>query len=88
MDPLQDPAMMDAFRAELERGGSTGSSSFEPTTEERRRIAEGLKDPEFLKMFADYVKEISDPAVRAEREAYIGQLGARMGSLVSVLACR
>ena len=46
------------------------------TPDEVSRFGKAFKDPEFLKMFADYAKEISDPAAKAETDAYLKQVEA------------
>jgi dynein assembly factor 2 len=42
--------------------------------QEIKKFEKAFKDPEFCRMMADYVDEISDPKHRAEQEAYIRQL--------------
>jgi hypothetical protein len=44
--------------------------------QEEERLSSALQTEEFRDMLLDYMKEISDPATRAEREAYIEQMGA------------
>jgi dynein assembly factor 2, axonemal len=39
-----------------------------------QKFEKSFKDPEFCKLFADYVDEITDPKHREEQEAYISQL--------------
>jgi hypothetical protein len=46
------------------------------TPDEVSRFGKAFKDPEFLQMFADYAKEISDPAAKAEQDAYLKQVEA------------
>ena len=43
------------------------------TNKEKDRLAECFKDQEFMGMFTDYMKEISDPKNRAEYNEYIRQ---------------
>ena len=38
------------------------------------KFAKAFKDPEFIKMFEEYAKEVSDPKVKAETDAYLRQL--------------
>ena len=42
--------------------------------EEGKKFGTAFADPEFRKMFGDYMDELQDPANRAETEAYISQL--------------
>ena len=44
------------------------------TDEESTKFSKAFDDPEFRKMFGEYMEELSDPANRAETEAYISQL--------------
>lgn len=44
------------------------------TPEESSRFQKSFEDPEFRKLFADYMDELSDPKNREETEAYISQL--------------
>jgi len=46
------------------------------SVQEEERLSSALQTEEFRDMLLDYMKEISDPATRAEREAYIEQMGA------------
>ena len=43
------------------------------SNKEKDRLAECFKDQEFMGMFTDYMKEISDPKNRAEYNEYIRQ---------------
>lgn len=42
--------------------------------QELRAFTKAMEQPEFKNMLADYVKEISDPAQKAEYEQYLRQL--------------
>ena len=42
--------------------------------QETQKFKTAFDDPEFRKLFADYMDELQDPANRAETEAYITQL--------------
>lgn len=42
--------------------------------EEVKSFEKAFKDPEFVKMFGEYAKEIHDPANKAETEMYLRQL--------------
>ena len=44
------------------------------TEEETEKFTKAFQDPEFRKMMAEYVDEISDPKNREEQEAYIRQM--------------
>ncbi|MEW5298815.1 MAG: hypothetical protein WDW38_000444 [Sanguina aurantia] len=44
------------------------------STEEVDKFGKAFKDPEFLKMFEEYAKEVSDPKVKAETDLYLRQL--------------
>lgn len=46
----------------------------ELTNEEEARLTKAFKEPEFKKLMADYMAEISDPKNKAEYDAYINQL--------------
>jgi hypothetical protein len=42
--------------------------------DEGKKFGTAFEDPEFRRMFSEYMDELSDPAHRAETEAYISQL--------------
>ena len=46
---------------------------FDITTDELASIEKNLKNPEFMKLLADYMKDISDPNILKENETYIKQ---------------
>ena len=46
------------------------------TKDEEEKFAKAVKDPEFCKMLAEYMEEISDPKHREEHERYLAQLEA------------
>mmetsp|Transcript_27551 Transcript_27551/g.36126 ORF Transcript_27551/g.36126 Transcript_27551/m.36126 type:complete len:716 (+) Transcript_27551:108-2255(+) len=50
------------------------TKDFQMTEEEAKKFREAFEEPEFRKLFADYVDEISDPKYREETEMYINQL--------------
>jgi hypothetical protein len=58
------------FAASVEKSDEASKLS----TDEKNKFQAAFEDPEFRKMFADYVDELQDPANRAETEAYISQL--------------
>jgi len=39
-----------------------------------------MKDPEFMKLMGDYMKDISDPQHRKEQEEYISKLESEQGA--------
>jgi dynein assembly factor 2 len=45
-----------------------------PCMQECDKFAKAFKDPEFIKMFEEYAREVSDPKVKAETDAYLRQL--------------
>ena len=47
------------------------------STEETERLGKAFKDPEFMKMFQEYVDEIKDPKYREETEQYLREIEAR-----------
>eukprot|EP00898_Chlorokybus_atmophyticus_P003673 jgi/Chlat1/4306/Chrsp29S04476 len=44
------------------------------STEELSRFEKAFRDPEFMKLFSDYAKEIQDPKHREENETYLRQM--------------
>lgn len=50
-----------AVRAQAER--RTGRAPIPACLQETSKFSKAFKDPEFIKMFAEYAKEVSDPAV-------------------------
>ncbi|GIL76715.1 hypothetical protein Vretifemale_6308 [Volvox reticuliferus] len=44
------------------------------SNEELNKFEKAFKDPEFLKLFEEYAKEVSDPKVKAETDQYLRQL--------------
>lgn len=48
--------------------------------DEMNKLTEAFKQPEFKQLFDDYLREISDPHVRAENDAYLRQLEAEYRS--------
>ncbi|EFJ43676.1 hypothetical protein VOLCADRAFT_118968 [Volvox carteri f. nagariensis] len=44
------------------------------TNEELNKFEKAFKDPEFLKLFEEYAKEVSDPKVKAETDQYLREL--------------
>lgn len=58
----------------FEQSSSKESNDFNMTNEERKKFTEAFKDPEFRKLFSEYMDEIQDPTSREETESYINQL--------------
>lgn len=52
----------------------SGSPLDSITNKERQKIQNAFSDPEFRKLFSDYMTEISDPKHREEQDLYIRQL--------------
>jgi len=48
------------------------------TDEEKKKFEEALKKPEFRELFIDYMKEMQDPANRAEYEREIAKYEAQV----------
>jgi len=44
------------------------------TSEEYGKFEKAFKDPEFMKMFVEYAKEIESPEAKAETDAYLRQV--------------
>jgi len=42
--------------------------------EEADKIEKAFRDPEFLRLFEDYAREIENPAAKAETDAYLRQV--------------
>ena len=49
------------------------------TSQEQGRLSSAMKDPTFLSLLTDYVKEISDPALKAENDAMLRQMEQEAG---------
>lgn len=45
--------------------------------EETDRLGKAFRDPEFMRMFSEYVEEIKDPKHREETERYLREVEAR-----------
>lgn len=58
----------------FERAQERRGEDMKFSTEEADRFKKAFEDPEFRKMFADYMDEIQDPRYREETEQYISQL--------------
>jgi dynein assembly factor 2 len=53
-----------------------GLKNLDLSPDEVGKFQKAFKDPEFMKLFADYAKEISDPAAKAETDQYLRQVEA------------
>jgi hypothetical protein len=51
-----------------------GNSAMQFSSEESEKFKKAFDDPEFRKLFADYLDEMQDPKNREENEEYINQL--------------
>lgn len=58
---------------------NVGLENIDITTEELQRFSKAFKNEEFKKLFADYCKEISDPANKRLYESELTQLEAERG---------
>ncbi len=67
---MDEKSLGDMFeRAQARRG-----DDMKFTPEESDRFKKAFEDPEFRKMFSEYMDEIQDPAYREETEEYISKL--------------
>ena len=64
----------EALKAAFTKATSDANSKVEFTEEEGDKFKKAFDDPEFRKMFAEYMEDLQDPKHRAETEAYISQL--------------
>lgn len=64
----------DILKEMLNRAQENHAADGQFTPEEANRFKKAFEDPEFRKMFSEYMDEIQDPANREETEAYISQL--------------
>eukprot|EP00636_Phaeomonas_parva_P017487 CAMPEP_0118872412 /NCGR_PEP_ID=MMETSP1163-20130328/14613_1 /TAXON_ID=124430 /ORGANISM="Phaeomonas parva, Strain CCMP2877" /LENGTH=591 /DNA_ID=CAMNT_0006807595 /DNA_START=83 /DNA_END=1855 /DNA_ORIENTATION=+ len=69
---------MESMPAEFKKAmeGSLKGGDLQMTSEEVKKFQAAFDEPEFRKLLSEYMDEISDPAHRAEQEAYIRQLEA------------
>ena len=65
-----------ALKAQMAKDAASGKQAAKGsvTEDEAKKFETAFKDPEFRKLMSEYVAEISDPANRAEQDAYIKQL--------------
>jgi dynein assembly factor 2 len=60
----------------------TSKEEFQMTTEELKKFEESMKNPEFKKLFFDYMQEISDPKNRELYEKELEQLEREKGNKI------
>ena len=68
-----NPDDMEAMFLEAQKRNGD-DKDFNMTEDETKKFTKAFGDPEFRKMMAEYVDEISDPKHREEQEAYIRQM--------------
>lgn len=59
---------------EQKRGLDESLKALNLSNDECDKFAKAFKDPEFIKMFEEYAREVSDPKVKAETDQYLRQL--------------
>ncbi len=64
----------DTLKQMFEKSQSTNPEKIQFSNEESTKFQKAFEDPEFRKLFADYIDELQDPKNREENEAYISQL--------------
>jgi len=62
------------LQAMFDTAQKSGGEKMKFSVEEASRFRKAFADPEFRKMFAEYMDELQDPKNREETEAYITQL--------------
>ena len=62
------------LRSLFDRSQQSKPDKMQFSEEESNRFRKSFEDPEFRKLFADYMDELQDPKNREETEAYITQL--------------
>jgi hypothetical protein len=66
------------FQALLEhsqqQAAAQGGKDFKFSSDETKKFKTAFEDPEFRRMFTEYIDEMQDPKNREENEAYITQL--------------
>ncbi|KAL9652672.1 hypothetical protein ABK040_003975 [Willaertia magna] len=65
--------------------GGKKDKDFQLTEKEVDRLKECLENPEFVKLFAEYAKEISDPNTMKETDLYIKQLESEGSKLPNAI---
>jgi dynein assembly factor 2, axonemal len=71
MPELNSEQLKAMFDASVKKEGSE-TANF--SSDEKDRFVKAFDDPEFRKLFSNYMDELQDPANRAETETYISQL--------------
>lgn len=64
----------DTLKELFEKSQKTNPEKISFTDEESNKFKKAFEDPEFRKLFSEYVDEMQDPKNREENEAYISQL--------------
>jgi butyrate kinase len=64
----------ETLRSLFERSQQANPEKMRFSPAETDRFKKSFEDPEFRKLFADYMDELQDPKNREETEAYITQL--------------
>ncbi|KAJ8600412.1 hypothetical protein CTAYLR_001452 [Chrysophaeum taylorii] len=67
----------EALEAALRKAQANAQGDHKMTDAETEKFAKAFKDPEFVKMFAEYVDEISDPKHCEEQNTYLRELEAK-----------
>ena len=62
------------FQAAFEQSRKKDETKLQLTQEETDKFKKAFDDPEFKKLFAEYMDEMQDPKNRDETELYIRQL--------------
>ncbi len=58
----------------FEKSQKTNPDKIQFSVDESTKFQKAFEDPEFRKLFSEYVDELQDPKNREENEAYISQL--------------
>lgn len=58
----------------FEQSQAANPEKIQFTGEESTKFQKAFEDPEFRRLFSEYVDELQDPKNREENEAYISQL--------------
>lgn len=58
----------------FEKSQSANSDKLQFSEDESTKFQKAFEDPEFRKLFSNYIDELQDPKNREENEAYISQL--------------
>ena len=66
-----DPELL---KAAFEKANAEGGDKMDFTEDEKTKFQKAFDDPEFRKMFAEYMDDMQNPEYREETEQYISQL--------------